>query len=165
MGLCAIALVTGKAVLRILFIVFQHYPVPGDLGYYRCRGYRYAFGIARDDTPAGAFGLELHIAVNYYIVGLCGEVLYGEMHRPPAGLVYIYQVYRLFVDDADADEGLLEDLPIGALALPAGQPLGIIHPGAKFQVFQYYGAGDDGACERAAARLIDTSYQPETVFI
>ena len=106
MQFCAIAFVTGKAVLRIQFVVFQHETVARDFSNYGCGSDRKAFGIAPDNAADGTFSDQLHSTVHYHVIGLFREVGDSVMHGLDRGMIDVNLVYHLFIDYADADNTL-----------------------------------------------------------
>lgn len=154
----AVAVMPGKAVLRVFLIVFGHYFVAGDFSYYRRGGYRQAFRIATDNAFDGTPGNKFHPAVYDYVVGQDLQVGDGHLHSSQSGLVDIYLVDRLLADHPDADYRALKYLFVSLFALLFGEFFRIVYLAGKIEALQDDGAGYNRTGKRPPPGFIDTRY-------
>lgn len=153
-----VTFVTRKTVLRIFFIVLSHYRIPRDLRDDRRRGYRDALRIAPYYALDRAFRGKPHLSIYYYVIGTDCEIANGHIHGPERGLIYVYFVDSLLVDDAYSDDGFLKYLFVSALAPRSGELLRVIYLRGEAKSLTDDCAGYYRPRQRPPPRLIDAGY-------
>ena len=155
---CGIAFVRSETVLGVEHVEFAHEGVTMDLGDDRGGGDGERERVAVEDAGLGAGMIDAH-GVNEQVVGCDAEALDGDEHGEAGGLVDVEAIDGLGVDFGDRKgDGNLADLAIEALALLAGELLGVFetHAGEDSDLRrENHGGGDDGAEERTATDFVD----------
>ena len=160
---CAIALMAGKAILRILLVVFVHQPVTGDLGNDGGRRNGGGLGITLDDGAGGhGQGRQRH-CIHQYLLRLRAEAEDCLIHAVEGGLINIHPVDGPGIHQHAAyGYGLFLDLSKKFLPPLRGELLGIIEMGQLQLMGQDHCRHRHRPCQGAAAGLVHSRHYLHT---
>lgn len=153
----AVALVLAEAILGKAGAEVAHDRVAGDFGNDTGGGNGEAEAIAVDDGRLGKGKRKNGKAIDEHMVGLKAERFDGGAHRLVSGAENIDRINLQRIDDSNGPgDGLVGDQFVIDFFTAFGEKLFRIVELAMAKFFgEDYCGRYDGACERAAARLID----------